>query len=265
MKREFDETLEVFRSASGLEVCIKVLSSGQVRDSVLGEGAGAWSLHRSAFCMGVKRTRNEQCKACDLREVPARCERERRMFAHVCHAGAGEVVVPLFFADVLVAVVYAGQFRTTKKQPAGLPLLKAGERKKLLGLCRMLGAYLTECLRMRRQAAPGSDGARAVSIRAFLEQRLRESPTLPDLARHLGLSVTRTTHVVRQATDRSFSELRDELRLRRACDLLQGTYYKVSQVAQECGFSTSQYFHRFFREATGVTPLAFRQRNRPDA
>lgn len=265
MKSQFDETLEVFRSASGMEVCIKVMRPGLIRESVLNERQVSWSLHASAFCLDVKRTQNEQCRTCDLREVPARCQRERRIFSHICHAGAGEVVIPLFSANALAAVVFAGQFRTSKKQPSELPLLKPAEHRKLIALCRMLGAYLAECMRMRSTTPPDSDAARADSIRTFLEQRLRESPTVSDLARHLGLSATRTTHVVRETTHHSFSELRDELRLRRACDLLQGTYYKVAHVAQECGFSTSQYFHRFFREATGVTPLAYRQRNRPNA
>jgi AraC-like DNA-binding protein len=36
----------------------------------------------------------------------------------------------------------------------------------------------------------------------------------------------------------------------------------VSQIAAECGFTSSEYFHRFFRQETGLTPAAYRKKHR---
>jgi len=260
---EIEQALSAFRTATGMEVCFKLLRS--VRP---GTGMEAVSdrrcLHQSAFCMEVKRARNERCKECDLREVPARCARERRIFSHVCHAGAGEVIVPLFVDEALAGVVYVGQFRTGDGQPEELPLLSAGKLAEVEGLSRLLAAYLEERLRTPRFTSESSRGFRGEAIRRFLEKNLRDNPSLSDLAKHLGLSATRTAHAVREATGSSFVALRDELRMERARGLLQGTYHKVAHVAAECGFASPQYFHRFFRGKAGTTPLAFRKRRRTE-
>lgn len=262
---EIERVLRVFREATGLEVCIKLLSSVKRALTGLEAVAARHNLHRSAFCTEVKRSRNERCKECDLRDVPARCLREREIFSHVCHAGAGELIVPLFLDDALAGVVFVGQFRSGEGQPRELPLMTEEKRELMEGLARMLAAYLGERLRAPRFVSESSRGYRAEAIRRFLEKNLRGNPSLTELAGHLGLSATRTAHAVREATGSSFVELRDTLRMERAKGLLGGTYHKIGYVSAECGFSTPQYFHRFFRKQAGTTPLAFRRKQRVNA
>lgn len=262
---EVERVLKVFREATGLEVCIKLMGSRQRAFTAMETVAARYNLHRSAFCMEVKRTRNERCRECDLRDVPARCAKERGIFSHVCHAGAGELIAPLFIDETLAAVVYVGQFRTDDGQPAELPALTTERRAALDGLARMLSAYLGERLRAPRFVSESSRGHRAEAIRRFLEKNLRGNPSLADLAAHLGLSATRTAHAVKEATGSSFTELRDALRMERARALLGETYQKVGYVAAECGFASAQYFHRFFRGKTGATPLAYRRKKRTEA
>ena len=260
---EIERVLAAFRAATGLEVCFKMLAHSRAGTG-LEAVEGRHHLHRSAFCMEVKRTQNERCRECDLRAVPARCERERGIFSHVCHAGAGEVIVPLFVEETLAAVVFAGQFRTGEDQPAELPLLTADKVAEVEALARMLAAYLGERLRTPRFVSESSRGYRAEAVRRFLEKNLKTNPSLPELAAHLGLSVTRTAHAVKEATGSSFVESRDALRMERARALLRGTYHKIGYVAAECGFASAQYFHRFFRGKARMTPLEYRRKNRAE-
>jgi AraC-like DNA-binding protein len=260
---EIESVLAAFRAATGLHVCFKLLAYSRAGTG-LEAVSSRYIIHRSAFCMEVKRTRNERCKECDLRAVPARCEREKAIFSHMCHAGAGEVIVPLFVDETLAAVVYAGQFRTGDQQPVELPLFTAAKVAEVEALARMLAAYLGERLRTPRFVSESSRGYRAESVRRFLEKNLKSNPSLPELAAHLGLSVTRTAHAVREATGNSFVESRDALRLERAKALLRGTYHKIGYVAAECGFASAQYFHRFFRGKAGMTPLAYRKKYREE-
>lgn len=260
-----ERVLRAFREATGFNVCIKLLGSRRRTFTSVETVASRHNLHRSAFCMEVKRTLNERCRECDLRDVPGRCLQERKMFSHVCHAGAGELIVPLFLDETLAGVVFVGQFRGGDDQPAELPLLTKEREELLEGLARMLAAYLAERLRTPRFVSESSRGYRAEAIRRFLEKNLRRNPSLSDLAEHLGLSVTRTAHAVKEATGSSFVELRDSLRMERARGFLGETYQKISYVAAECGFSNPQYFHRFFRRQAGLTPLAFRKRRRVNA
>ncbi len=261
---EVEQGLQAFRAVTGLAVCFKLLKSSRA-----GTGMETIStrhnLHRSAFCLEVKRTRNARCRQCDLRDVPARCERERGVFSHVCHAGAGEVIIPLFVDDALSALVYVGQFRMREDQPEELPRLSKRKLAEVEALSRLLAAYLGERLRTPRFVSESSRGFRSEAIHRFLEKNLRENASLSDLAKHLGLSTTRAAHAVREATGSSFVELRDAMRMERARGLLQGTFHKIAHIATECGFSSSQYFHRFFRKQARTTPSAFRKKRRTEA
>lgn len=265
---EIVEALEAFQDATGLSVCVKLLPASHAAGTVLGAVVEdpRFQLHLSPFCLHVKEVLklNLRCRDCDLRAVPERCGRERNVFLNTCHAGADEVIVPLFTDEGLGGVVFVGQFRTGAGQPEGLPFLRAAARRRTVGLARMLGAFLGEHLRRPRFSSETSHGFRRGAIQAFLEKNVRANPSLGELARHLGLSPTRTTHAVREATGMSFVELRDGLRLERAKGLLQGTYYKVAHIAAECGFSSPQYFHRFFQQKAGMTPLAWRKRHRTE-
>lgn len=261
---EVERTLQAFRDATGLLLCFKLLQRGRP-----GTGmeilSARHSLHRSDFCMSVKRVWNERCKECDLKAVPERCVKERKVFSHICHAGAGETIIPLLVDDALAGVVYVGQYRTSDDQPKELPVLSASQLEQLEGLSRLLASYLGERLRTPLFVSESSRGFRSEAIHRFLEKTLRENPSMSDLAKHLGLSTTRTAHAVKEATGSSFVALRDALRMERARELLQSTYHKVSHVAAECGFESPQYFHRFFRKQAGVTPLAFRKKHRAEA
>ncbi len=262
---EILSALEAFHKASGFEVCLKLFDPQAAEGSQLSFLRRKWSLHLSPFCLDVKTARTEACRQCDLRDVPERCQRERDIFVFDCHAGASEMIVPLFVEETLAGVCYLGQFRCSGTQPAVLPRLSQEGLRHLKGLAVILRAYLTEQVRSLRFASMTSGSYRGDLIRRFLRGRLKQNPGLPELAVHLGVSPSRVSHIVRETTESSFTELRDSLRLERARELLAYSYSKVAHVAEECGFQDSQYFHRFFRKHTGLTPSQFRRTKRLEA
>lgn len=258
------DVVAALEKATGLTLCLKIFDGSSTKGTMLDGESGVENLHLTPFCLEVKKSRNEQCRECDLREVPSLCGKKRASFLHVCHAGATEWIIPVFVEGHLAAAAYLGQFRHGKDGPRELPRLSPAALRNLSGLVEMFGAYLKERVRTPRFARETSRGYRQETIHTFLQRNLRDNPSVNDLARHLGLSPTRTVHVVREVTGRSFVELRNTLRLERATSLLNGTYYKIAHIASECGFNSPHYFHRFFRQQTGMTPLAFRARNRPE-
>ena len=65
----------------------------------------------------------------------------------------------------------------------------------------------------------------------------------------------------RQDVGRSFVELVREIRLQKACMLLQNTEMQVSDIAAQVGYESEGYFYRLFKNQYGVTPLEYRKQN----
>jgi len=259
--------LRSFQESTGLELCIKIfhpLHAAGTRLKTLPESFG---LHLSPFCREVKKTRKEQeqCKQCDLRDVLDRCRREKEIFIHRCHADASEVIVPVYSGDSPTVVAYLGQFRTHENDPGTLPLFSEERQQRILALARILQSYLAEGLNTPTTLQPDAPDHRKERILQYLRAHLRSSPNLSDLARHLGTSTSRAGHVIRESTGSSFVELRDSIRLERSQNLLRKTCYKIAYISAECGFSSPEYFHRFFREKTDTTPGLYRQGNQIEA
>ena len=64
-------------------------------------------------------------------------------------------------------------------------------------------------------------------------------------------------------TGESFNEYINRRRMEYAAkQLIEHTDYTVEAIAEECGFSTKQYFHRKFLEFSGLTPSDFRKANK---
>ena len=48
-----------------------------------------------------------------------------------------------------------------------------------------------------------------------------------------------------------------------AKELLTNTNYSLQRVSEKVGFSSSSYFSKKFKKATGMTPQQFREEERP--
>lgn len=105
------------------------------------------------------------------------------------------------------------------------------------------------------RTGPASSGF-LPALRRWLGEHL-EASRAPDAAKAFGVS-TRTLHRRLAGEDTAFHlELR-RARVERAQALLRDTDWKLTHVAQEVGFSSSQRLATAFREVLGLTPTAFR-------
>src|SRR5262249_50122769 len=104
-------------------------------------------------------------------------------------------------------------------------------------------------------------GLRAVRLKAvlaILQRRFAE----PDFsAQKLAAQAGRSQgygHELLDAAGASFTTRLNELRIRKAADLLARKEGRISDVAFECGFNDLSYFNRCFRRRFGLTPTAAR-------
>ena len=93
----------------------------------------------------------------------------------------------------------------------------------------------------------------------YLETHLREAVTLSELADLCGLSVTHFRRLFFKVFHMTPMEYRDRIRLLHAKDYRLGNVCSLREVAARCGFEDGNYFSRFFKKHTGVSPSAFRR------
>ncbi len=84
--------------------------------------------------------------------------------------------------------------------------------------------------------------------------------TADTLSAQLGMS-PRSLHRQLRSEGTSLQQLKDEARRERASDLLLRTRLPISRVARAAGFASDKSFARAFRQWTGHTPQAWRERD----
>ena len=107
-------------------------------------------------------------------------------------------------------------------------------------------------------------------VDAFVREHLHEAFSLDDVARSVGLSPSRVSHLFHEKTGICFRDWIREQRVRKAQDLLSSNDMLVSEVARAAGFRNLRTLERAFRKVLNETPTEFRnevvlRRGRPDS
>lgn len=86
--------------------------------------------------------------------------------------------------------------------------------------------------------------------------------SLDDLSTSLGLSKTHLNRKLAAIVNMRPLQFIRSVRLKRAAQLLADSQYNVNEIADMVGFNTLKYFNRYFKEEFGMTPTAYREKNR---
>ena len=105
------------------------------------------------------------------------------------------------------------------------------------------------------------DSRFTVRLARYLQNNA-STATLSGLAAEFHYSQEYTSRMIRQMTGRTFIQLLTSVRLENAEQLLRDTALPVSDVAAAVGYESSEHFIRTFRKHTGMTPSAYRKKER---
>lgn len=93
----------------------------------------------------------------------------------------------------------------------------------------------------------------------YVEKNYSEHISVAQLAKLLCLSPDRLGHLFREGVGQPPLQYINEIRLRKAMNLLKTEEYTVTEVAQAVGFFDYNHFGRLFRRRYGCTPNQVRQ------
>ncbi len=141
------------------------------------------------------------------------------------------------------------------------------ERK---GYAELLRAYLTELLIkiFRQMDALQSGGAKNkqeyyinLAIQ-YIENNYKEKLLLSDIAYRSFLSKGYFSQLFKETTGKCFSDYLQQVRINKACEMLENTDKSVMEISDETGFSDIKFFYTVFKRVLKTTPKDYRTSKR---
>lgn len=230
------------------------------------------NVHRSKCCSWQVKASDDRQLCMDHCRDGARKKGASRKspWRSVCWRGLAEVVVPVYRNETHQMTLFAGTFRVPgmnldrfpeeyRLLYRSLPAWDDRRAREISLLLQIIGNGLLQ-LTERIYEESLDDFGRAGLIKRFLNLNADRDIGIRDLAGYLGLSESRTSHLIRKYFGKTFSALLNEERVRRSIILLAGNIASIAEIAAEVGFSNEFYFNRVFRKITGTPPGAYRKK-----
>lgn len=199
-----------------------------------------------------------------------------------CYAGVEEFVVPVKYHERTILCVHLTGFRGAEKLSRER-YLSVRERygpddrfdslyasldtrvpawqtvnAMLTPLCYMLERLYAQCCEHGAQL-PVMDAYRKALV--FIRDNYTDGITVADVARAIGYSVSYFGYVFKKNHGSSASRYIADLQLAKAAELLRGTDFSISDIAEKVGFGDANYFSTAFRTRYGVSPRTYRKQN----
>lgn len=96
----------------------------------------------------------------------------------------------------------------------------------------------------------------------YIDDHLRLTPSLGELAFLVGLSPSHFAKKFRRSTGLSLHRFINRRRINRSLDRLKAQSESLASVALDLGFSSQSHFTRLFSDLTGMTPAKYRKQFR---
>ena len=220
----------------------------------------------SEFCRHIQSCPGGLCRCKKMdQEKQQEAVEKRDVVLYRCHAGAHEIVAPVFLHGKCAGFLMIGQFRVDDADPAVTPELQKSYRKlprfspekltAITGLFKTLIDYIS----IRELAVLQSDQLR-LDIDRYIARHGHEDIKLPDMAKKIGRSVSSISQFLRLNYGTGFKELLIEHRLKLAESFWRShPEATVAEAAFAAGFQEQFYFSRLFRQRRGMPPGEYRE------
>lgn len=94
----------------------------------------------------------------------------------------------------------------------------------------------------------------------YMQSHIDSDFTLMDVADYVQMNSAYLSRYFREKTGTSFIDEVKRMKVERAQYLLRSTNMKLYEISDQLGYKSVQYFSKLFKEATGATPIEYRQK-----
>lgn len=100
---------------------------------------------------------------------------------------------------------------------------------------------------------------KAKDILSYIQEHYAENISIRDITQCTGISRSECFRCFQRFTHKKPMEYLTEYRLAHAAKLVRDTDKSIAQICTECGFSSSSYFGKLFKEKYALTPTQFKR------
>ncbi|HCC86069.1 MAG TPA: AraC family transcriptional regulator [Porphyromonadaceae bacterium] len=162
----------------------------------------------------------------------------------VLNVGVNEDLVNLFATAIRVA----------KEDKTGVQQTLAGIAFNILGTILSLAQH---------KNFESKDSAQKIErAKVIMYENIHKNIDAQEIAANLGISYSSFRKAFKEYTGYAPAQYFQELKLRKAKELLAETNHSVKEIAYELNFSSYEYFLSFFKKRVGITPLEYRDLGR---
>ena len=183
----------------------------------------------------------------------------------------GEILLALDQMSMMLIRSLKAQLEVTHMQEAGIDadyrevdaVIRSSET--MDDIKEYLTGYVAQCVEALRTLKSSRRGETIDSVQRYIGENLSDGGlTVDRIAEHVNLSPNYMRALFKDHTGMTVSHYLNDLRFRRAAELLVTTAHPASRIASMVGFPEGSYFYSAFKNAMGMTPEEYRRQNRPE-
>lgn len=139
-------------------------------------------------------------------------------------------------------------------------------RENLLYACSTFHHFLgTLCYLQQYRSAVDTKNSEEDMVSAtihYMRENIEKRVTLAEIASHVGYSASHFSSVFNARTGQSPLNYFNQLKIQRACQLLDFSDIKINQVCFKIGIDDCYYFSRLFSKVMGISPRDYRKQKK---
>ncbi len=258
--QKLNEIMKTFYEMNGIKIALFDSEYNEIM---------AYPKERCTFCSVVrsKDKLNALCESSDLCAFE-KCKALSDVYVYKCHAGLVEAVMPLRYDGQILGYMMFGQITDIKS--------KDELRERITAFGKYHGLYCDESgikYRSKRQIVAASkilemcaeyiilkemiepENNRVITLaKEYIKSHLDTSIDIGDLCTYCGCGRTKLYKMFKSQTGTGIAHYTNELRLKKARQLLKTTKATVSEISEKCGFCDYNYFSRVYTKRYGKSP-----------
>lgn len=242
-----------------------------------------YNIHSNPYCLFVKSSK-ENWNLCRIKQQRAAQAARDGLIYGSCYCGVGEYMLPIKHGGEYMGFISVGGYRGSEEkrdhfaEKYGFSLEEIRDKyktylspsrpdeKTVRTLIEPLAAMLALLfINKTEEAAPSGDGYVYGHIISYLHNHIDERILLSDIADFCHYSPSFITRLFKARSGMTINEYLQDIRMKKARDLLLKTDMQISEISEACGFSDTNYFIACFSRQYGTPPKRFRKQARNEA